>query len=233
MERDTELIGGPRSLVHYPRGWGMASNTPFRLYKGQTYAGGVRVPFVLSWPEGLPRATEDAGVRHQYVTDVTPILLDLASVPRPERWRSRPAQEPDGVSFAPVLRDWRTESAHREQYCEMSGNRSFYRDGWKLVTLHRPGTPYDDGEWALYDLRTDPTETTDVAADHPEVVKERFPWPGASSMSAVGVPSKRTRYGHSALRRRTPSTSWGMLPGGAPHGPWPPTGRGRQATAGV
>lgn len=54
----------------------------------------------------------------------------------------------------------------------MSGNRSHYRDGRKLVTLHRPGTPYDDGEWALYDLRTDPTETTDIARDHPDVVKE-------------------------------------------------------------
>ncbi|TJZ56969.1 arylsulfatase [Streptomyces piniterrae] len=204
VARDTELIGGPRSLVHYPRGWGMASNTPFRLYKGQTYAGGVRVPFVLSWPEGLPRAAEDAGVRHQYqyVTDVTPTLLDLAGVPRPERWRSRPAQEPDGASFVPVLRDGRTESAHREQYCEMSGNRSFYRDGWKLVTLHRPGTPYDDGEWALYDLRTDPTETTDVAADHPEVVKElAAAWEAAAWRNGVFPLGD----GSGALARRHPA----------------------------
>ena len=40
VPRDPELIGGPRALVHYPRGWGMASNTPFRLYKSSTHAGG-------------------------------------------------------------------------------------------------------------------------------------------------------------------------------------------------
>ncbi|MFI6154483.1 arylsulfatase [Kitasatospora sp. NPDC051170] len=174
VQREIDLIGGPQSLVHYPRGWGMASNTPFRLYKGQTYAGGVRVPFVLSWPAGLPRAEGDTGVRtqYQYVTDILPTLLDLAGLRRPDERRGRPVQEPDGLSFAPVLRAADADSTHTEQYCEMTGNRSYYRDGWKLVTLHRPGTPYDDAEWALYDLRTDPTEIDDVSADHPEVVRE-------------------------------------------------------------
>ena len=50
VDRDPDLIGGPQMLVHYPRGWGMASNTPFRLYKSSTHAGGVRVPLVVSWP---------------------------------------------------------------------------------------------------------------------------------------------------------------------------------------
>ncbi|MFE4638623.1 arylsulfatase [Streptomyces sp. NPDC056773] len=204
VERDTDLIGGPRSLVHYPRGWGMASNTPFRLYKGQTYAGGVRVPFVISWPRGLRRTEGDSGIRqqYQYVTDITPTLLDLAGVRRPEVWRSRPAQELDGVSFAAVLGDGRTPSAHTEQYCEMSGNRSYYRDGWKLVTLHRPGAPYDDGEWALYDLRTDPTETTDVARDHPEVVKElAAAWESAAWRNGVFPLAD----GSGALARRNPA----------------------------
>ncbi|MGV9263245.1 arylsulfatase [Kitasatospora sp. NPDC003701] len=174
VEREIELIGGPQSLVHYPRGWGMASNTPFRLYKGQTYAGGVRVPFVLSWPAGLPRAGSDTGVRpqYQYVTDVLPTLLELAGVERPSERSGQPVQSLDGISFAPVLRDPAAASTHSEQYCEMTGNRSYYRDGWKLVTLHRFGAPYDDGEWALYDLRTDPTEIHDVAAEHPDLVKE-------------------------------------------------------------
>ena len=45
VARNPDLIGGPQAAVHYPRGWGMASNTPFRLYKGHTFAGGVRVSF--------------------------------------------------------------------------------------------------------------------------------------------------------------------------------------------
>ncbi len=121
---------------------------------------------------------------------------------RPELWRSRPAQELDGVSFVPVLHDGRTPGAHTEQYCEMSGNRSYYRDGWKLVTLHRPATPYDDGEWALYDLRTDPTETTDVATALPEVVKElAASWEAAAWRNGVFPLAD----GSGALARRDPA----------------------------
>ncbi|UCM91161.1 arylsulfatase [Streptomyces marincola] len=200
VDRDPDLIGGPRGLVHYPRGWGMASNTPFRLYKGHTHAGGVRVPLLLSWPAGLGAGTR---AQYGYVTDITPTLLELAGIPRPAERHGAPVQDLDGVSLVPVLADPDAESPHVEQHCEMSGNRSYYRDGWKLVTLHRPGADYDDEEWALFDVRADPTETTDVAADHPEVVKELsaaweaaawrngvFPLPDASGALALRNPDE-------------------------------------------
>ncbi|MFE6956314.1 arylsulfatase [Streptomyces sp. NPDC057696] len=204
VDRDPALIGGPRSLVHYPRGWGMASNTPFRLYKGHTYAGGVRVPFVLSWPEGIRDGRLTQGVRpqYQYVTDIAPTLLELAGIARPERRAGVPLQELDGVSFTPVLTDPAHTSTHAEQYCEMTGNRSYYRDGHKLVTLHRPGAPYDDSEWALYDIRADPTEIHDLAARHPELVKElSAAWESAAWRNGVfPLPD-----GSGALARRNPA----------------------------
>ncbi|MFT4082493.1 MAG: arylsulfatase [Nocardioides sp.] len=171
---DPDLIGGPRSMAHYPRGWGMASNTPFRLYKGNTFAGGVRVPFVLSWPAGLPRHEGDHGLRtqYQYVTDLQPTLLELAGVPRPAHRHGVPVTELDGASFATVLRDAAAASTHPEQYAEWGGDRGYYRDGWKLLTLHETGTPYDDSEWQLFDVRHDPTEIDDVSADHPDLTKE-------------------------------------------------------------
>lgn len=68
LEADHErldLVGGPQTLPHYPRGWAMASNTPFRLYKINTHAGGHSVPFLVSWPRGL-RAAEAGSFRRQY-----------------------------------------------------------------------------------------------------------------------------------------------------------------------
>ncbi|MFF2862758.1 arylsulfatase [Streptomyces rubiginosohelvolus] len=204
VDRDPELIGGPRSLVHYPRGWGMASNTPFRLYKGHTYAGGVRVPFVLSWPKGTREDLLTPGVRtqYQYVTDIAPTLLRLAGLDRPDQRRGVTLQEPDGVSFTPVLADPDHASTHPEQYCEMTGNRSYYRGGHKLVTLHRPGAPYDDSEWALYDIRTDPTEIHDLAAERPDLVKELSEaWEAAAWRNGVfPLPD-----GSGALARRNPA----------------------------
>jgi arylsulfatase len=165
VPRDPDLIGGPQALVHYPRGWGMASNTPFRLYKSSTHAGGVRVPMVVSWPSGIP-AEHRGSVRaqYQYVTDLYPTILELAGVACPDGR--------DGSSFAAALTDGATASTHREQYSECFGNRSYYRDGWKLVAQHARGAPYDDREWQLYDVATDPTETRDLAAARPDKVRE-------------------------------------------------------------
>ncbi|GAB2726809.1 arylsulfatase [Nocardia thraciensis] len=170
VPHDEELIGTARLGVHYPRGWGQASNTPFRFYKGQTFAGGVRVPFLVSWPKGLPANA----IRREYVyvTDLAPTLLELAGLRRPTVRNGLTAKDFDGVSAASVLRDPRATSAHIEQYSEMTGHRGFYRDGWKLLALHEPGADIDDPRWQLFDVRTDPTELHDVAARFPEKVAE-------------------------------------------------------------
>lgn len=173
VERDLDLVGGPRSMVHYPRGWGMVSNTPFRMYKGQTFAGGVRVPFLLSWPTGLDLDDHGSTRRqYQYVTDVLPTLLDLAGVEHLGTRHGLPTKSVDGHSFRPVIEDASWPSTHPEQYAEFGGNRGYYRDGWKLLTSHAPGTPYDDAEWQLFDMATDPNELHDLSAQEPGLVKE-------------------------------------------------------------
>ncbi len=179
VERDPELIGGPQTLVHYPRGWGMASNTPFRLYKASTHAGGVRVPLVVSWPSGI--APDERGARreqYQYVTDLYPTILDLIGAPARSGL--------DGTSFAGAVTGSASDSTHAEQYSECFGNRSFYRDGWKLVALHSRGAPYDDSEWELYDIESDPTEVVDLAQQRPDKVLELSEaWESAASDNQV------------------------------------------------
>lgn len=174
VPHDEELIGSEKIGVHYPRGWGQASNTPFRFYKGQTFAGGVRVPFLLSWPAGLRRAAGDSGLRrhYSYVTDITPTLLNLAGLVTPSHRNGLLAQEPDGVSIADILRDAAQPTPHTEQYAEFGGHRGFYRDGWKLLSLHTDPTRVDDPQWQLFDVESDPAETTDVAHLFPEKVRE-------------------------------------------------------------
>lgn len=174
VARDPELIGGPQVMPHYPRGWGRASNTPYRMYKGSTFAGGVRVPFMLTWPAGLPRPAGDSGLRtqYQYVTDLLPTLVDLAGVATPNERAGKLAQNRDGFSFATVLRDAGAETSHHEQYSEFGGHRGFYRGGWKILTNHDPGDSYDDREWELYDIGADPTETCNLADSEPQLLKE-------------------------------------------------------------
>lgn len=205
VDRDLDLLGGPQTMIHYPRGWGMASNTPFRFYKGQTFAGGVRVPFLLSWPAGRLRRTDDNGLRHQYqyVTDLLPTLLELAGVTSPEVRNGLAAKSVDGFSFVPVLESESAESTHPEQYAEFGGNRGYYSRGWKIVTNHRPGADFDDSEWELYDVRSDPTELHNLADAEPARLKELadaweqaawantvFPLADGRTLSAVRRPAE-------------------------------------------
>lgn len=163
-------IGGPTTTPHYPRGWAMAGNTPFRLYKLNTHAGGHSVPFVISWPAGLP----GGGLRRQYahVTDLLPTLLDLVGVERPSHRHGRELLAPTGSSFRATLEDPDAPSSHPEQLYENMGHRGFYRNGWEVVTRHRPLTPFSDEEWELYHLATDPTELHDLAAVDPDRTAE-------------------------------------------------------------
>ena len=164
-------IGGPTTTPHYPRGWAMACNTPFRLYKINTHAGGHSVPCIVSWPE---RGFGDATFRRQFqhVTDVLPTLVELCGLTMPEERHRRPLARPAGASFAASLTDPATESTHREQHYEQLGHRGYYRDGWEVVTLHQPLTPFSDSEWELYHLAEDPNELRDVSDVHPERRRE-------------------------------------------------------------
>ena len=123
---------------------------------------------------GLPREDGDLGLRkhYSYVTDIAPTLLDLIGARIPDERRGKPAKERDGVSIAEVLRDDSVPTPHQEQYAEFGGHRGFYRDGWKLVTLHEDPALLDDPQWQLFDVVLDPAETRDVAAAYPEKVAE-------------------------------------------------------------
>lgn len=162
-------IGSPRTTPHYPRGWAMASGTPYRLYKINTHAGGHSVPMILTGP-GVP----EGQLRRQFahVTDVLPTVLDLLDLQRPDARHGVPLQPVAGASFRPSIEDPAAPSTHPEQHYEMVGNRGYYRDGWELVTDHRPLTRFSDEEWELYDLRSDPTELRNLASEHPEKVRE-------------------------------------------------------------
>jgi arylsulfatase A-like enzyme len=166
-----DQIGGPRTTPHYPRGWAMLGNTPFRLYKINTHAGGHSVPCIVSWPSQI---TDGGAFRrqYQYVTDVLPTLLECCGLAMPTEWRGTQLTPPTGASFAGSFVDAEAASTHREQHVEQQGHRGFYRDGWEVVTLHQPLTAFSDEEWELYDLTTDPNELHDLSQQHPDKRRE-------------------------------------------------------------
>jgi arylsulfatase len=184
--------GNPDTYAHYSWGWTSAGNTPFRRWKRETYRGGVTDPCIVHWPKGIGASGE---VRHQWahVTDLMPTILDAVGVARPDVLRGVPQSDVHGVSFTHTFDDPAAPSHHTTQYFEMFGSRSIYHEGWK-ANCPFPGPSFaeaaekgrffgmsideatlddlDATGWELYDLTTDPTETRNVAAEHPEQLAE-------------------------------------------------------------
>ncbi len=134
--------------------------------KRSTHEGGIRVPFIAKGP-GVPAGTVND---HQLAFyDVMPTLLDYAGLDGSQYSREASTAERcyDGISFKETLTGNDTkQEKHEFLYWEFhETNMLALRMGdWKLVV--QGGTP------RLYDLSKDLHEDTDVAAQHPEVVKE-------------------------------------------------------------
>jgi arylsulfatase len=167
-------IGGPTLHNNYPWGWTVAGNTPFRRWKREVHEGGVADPLVVSWPARLPARGE---IRRQYVhaIDLVPTILDLTGVTPPASIDGVTQSAIEGVSFAESLFDAGAVSRRDTQYFEMFGCRAIYHRGWKAVVYHRiadASTPLADDVWELYHVAEDASECHDLAAEHPEILRE-------------------------------------------------------------
>ena len=164
-------IGGPHSHSNIPWGWAQAGNTPLKWYKQNTHGGGVRDPLVIHWPARLGRP---GALRHGFchAIDLAPTILDVLGIEAPEVFAGVLQMPLHGKSLAPSFDDENAAPARSAQYFEMLGHRGIWRDGWKAVTHHRSGTPYDEDRWELYHLDEDFSECHDLAEREPARLKE-------------------------------------------------------------
>jgi arylsulfatase len=164
-------IGGPHSHSNYPWGWAQAGNSPLRWYKQNTYGGGVRDPLVVHWPNGIAARGE---LRTQFVhaVDITPTILDAVGAPALTEANGVPQMPMHGASAVRTFDDRSAPAPRSVQYFEQMGHRGLWADGWKITTYHEQGHPFDDDEWGLFHLDEDFSETRDLAAEHPEKLRE-------------------------------------------------------------
>jgi len=135
-----------------------ADCSPLRGNKGTNWEGGIRTPFVVSWPD------EFSGGR---IIDTPIISLDILPTVFDALDMDEPGDKPfDGKSLIPLLRGETTEH-HEALYWGEGGEDGGWaiRHGdWKVIGFCE--------EMKLYNLDTDPYETTDVADQNPMKVVE-------------------------------------------------------------
>ncbi|MCT2398003.1 arylsulfatase [Novosphingobium mangrovi (ex Huang et al. 2023)] len=167
--------GGPKTYPHYAYGWALAGDTPFRYWKQTTHEGGTRVPLVIAWPDRI-KAQGQVRQNFVHVADIAPTILDALHVPLAPTVNNVAQAPMEGASVAASFTQPGNPRDGRAQYVELYGNKGLWEKGWSIVTTHRTRT-WDwntartfDEPWELYDLVTDPGETTDLASSQPERV---------------------------------------------------------------
>jgi arylsulfatase len=155
---------GPKARWTDSTGWAWARNSPFRFYKQNQFEGGVATPAILHWPAGLKTKPGSIDATPAHLVDVLPTLLDLTGSVNVETFPGREPTPLAGVSLAPVLSG--KPLGKRPPIHFLHDADRGLRDGdWKIVSFRY-------GPWELYNLAEDRTELNDLAAKHPERLKE-------------------------------------------------------------
>lgn len=179
-----DVWGTDRTYNHMSAGWSWAFDTPFDWFKqNASRLGGTNQNMVVSWPA---RIKDKGGLRQQFmhVIDVVPTILEAANIKAPEIVDGIAQKPIEGTSFAYTFdaANAQAPSRHRKQYFEMMGQWALYDDGWLLSTkVNRapweafgPANtdPLNNQTFQLYDLTHDFTQSDDIAAKHPDKVKQ-------------------------------------------------------------
>ncbi len=200
-------IGGPHSHTNYPWGWAQAGNTPFKWYKQNTHEGGVHVPLIIHWPEGIEES-QNGQLRNQFanVSDIAPTIYELLGITPPDTYKGIEQLPVTGHSFAHLLNNSEAESNNKVQYFEMAGSRAIIAEGWKAVTRHIQGTDYDEEPWELYDLSSDWSECNDLAESNQSKLKElqQLWWDEAHKHGVMPLDDRMIELFGSRFREQSP-----------------------------
>ncbi len=144
--------------------------SPLTYYKFHANEGGLRVPLVISGP-GIARG---GGMTDEFVfvTDLAPTILNLVGVDAHDgSWLGREVEPIVGVDFSEFLAG-ASSQVHNDFDSigyELGGNSALFKGDHKIV-INRTGQ--SETEWHLFNIRSDPGETTDLAQEQPALFEE-------------------------------------------------------------
>jgi arylsulfatase len=144
-------------------------NAGMKGSKGNPYQGGTRVPIFFRWPAGGIKGNSESSVLTSQM-DIMPTLMEITGTPMTDQLK----KQVEGRSLIPILKnpttDWEDNRylVHHVGAWE-PGDANLSKH--KRVSIQNKRFTLVNNE-ALYDLNTDPGETTNVIAEYPEVVDQ-------------------------------------------------------------
>jgi arylsulfatase len=168
---DNELNnrGLKNSYIEMGPGWAQAASAPFRYFKTFTTEGGIRAPLMVK----MPGQTAQAGKWNKnfiHVTDIMPTILELSNTAYPAEFNGNKLHALIGKSMYSTLQDV-SHDIHPQDGMgyELFEMKAYIKGKWKILRLP---VPMGSGDWQLYDISTDPGETTDLSKEFPEIKQQ-------------------------------------------------------------
>lgn len=169
-----ENAGQPDSFILYGKQWAEVSSTPYKDSKGNASEGGIRVPMILHMPAMLRnQSSPSKDEALSGIEDIMPTFLELAGVDV-EMLNKKDDQVPiTGRSFLAVS-DGRVATAEAASDSRVVGRELWGKQGlragnWKLINQPAPN---GNGDWQLYNLKSDLAEQVDLALAEPQKLSE-------------------------------------------------------------
>ncbi|AKQ46182.1 arylsulfatase [Rufibacter radiotolerans] len=160
-----EVLPGPENtFASHDKMWSNVANAPFRYWKTEAYEGGICTPLIAYWPKGLIAKKGSVTDQVGHVFDFMATFVELAGAQYPKEFKGHKISAMAGKSLVPVFQGKKRE-VHEYLFFEHIGRRAVRHGDWKIVTLNNK-------PWELYNLKEDRTEMNNLAAQHPEKVKQ-------------------------------------------------------------
>lgn len=155
-----DKIGSAISYTGIGNGWANALNTPYRYWKAESYNGGAKTPMFMVGPGISKGVSYSVG----HVMDIMPTCLELSQTTYPKIYKGNKITAIDGHSLVPIMKGKEVEN-YKNLFFEHEDGKALISDGYKLVALRK-------GEWALYNLAEDQTETLNIINQQPVIARE-------------------------------------------------------------
>ncbi len=161
--RKKDIMPGPQTtFFSIGQNWANVANTPFRLWKYQSFEGGIHTPMIVSWPKGIKNKgskTDQIG----HVMDFMATFIEVADAKYPNEYHGNKITPLEGQSLAPIFKG-KELAVDRPLFNEHEGSKYVRFQNWKLVVAGA------DKNWRLFNMNNDKSETNNLAAQYPDKV---------------------------------------------------------------
>jgi len=170
-----EDIGVEGSYSSYGPPWAQVAAAHLSGFKTWSTEGGLRVPFIIRYPEWIEAGQTDEFV---FVTDLSATLLDIAGAKHPgTRYEGREVFPMTAKSVLPLMRGETSTHRGADEWVgyELMGNSAIFQGDYKArrlgAWLQSLGVT-EAGSWQLYNIKDDPSELQDLSEQEPELLAE-------------------------------------------------------------